>query len=342
MKYAKKMIMVPEAEYLALLDMLNRGSNNKSNTSNGDYLQEEKANTEARMYTTLRNPKISEEVKSKKHDLLYKQRRKLKNIIENKPQKVVIEQSQNTTANTSSPQPSSYLGVSPPKDNTSSSISQQFKETPHHEKYQKINTIKTFDEAYDDNDNDDDDGDDDDDAFVSPSTTSSAQRNIIHQPYYIKKEFYGQLLDHVKKNAKNLGVMNDGRILTYQDQPIEDSDYVQHLKYISEQSSTPSRGKSFFMARLQRDELYKHLNQLSYHDQEGSGRGGRGGRGGGGRKRVIIRINSRSINKGLYKKTPGLNREIRQHNQQQQQKTPSSSSLSSSTFRPKLWAKLAV
>jgi hypothetical protein len=94
------------------------------------------------------------------------------------------------------------------------------------------------------------------------------------------------------------------------------------------------------MARLQRDELYKHLNQLSYHDQEGSG--GIGGRGGGGRKRVIIRINSRSINKGLYKKTPGLNREIRQHNQQQQQQKTPSSSLSSSTFRPKLWAKLAV
>jgi hypothetical protein len=292
------------------------------------------------MHATLRDPSLSEEIKSKKHDLLYKQRRKLKNIIENKPQKVVIEQSQNTAATTSSP-PASYLGVaaaSAAADNVSS-ISKHLKETPLQEKHQKINPIKAFEGAYDNDGNDHhDDDEDDDDAFVSPSRTSPNQRNIIHQPYYIKKEFYGQLLDHVKKNAKNLGVMNDGRILTYQDQPIEDSDYVQHLKYISEQSSTPSRGKSFFMARLQRDELYKHLNQLSYHDQEGSGRGGRGG----GRKRVIIRINSRSINKGLYKKTPGLNREIRQHNQQQQQQKTPSSSLSSSTFRPKLWAKLAV
>jgi hypothetical protein len=326
MKYAKKMIMVPEAEYLALLDLLNRGSN-----KNGDYLQDEKANTEARMHATLRDPSLSEEIKSKKHDLLYKQRRKLKNIIENKPQKVVIEQSQNTAATTSSP-PASYLGVAAASaaDNVSS-ISKHLKETPLQEKHQKINPIKAFEGAYDNEGNDHhDDDEDDDDAFVSPSRTSPNQRNIIHQPYYIKKEFYGRLLDHVKKNAKNLGVMNDGRILTYKGEPIEDSDYVQHLKYISEQSSTPSRGKSFFMARLQRDELYKHLNQLSYHDQEGSGRGGGGG-GGGRRKRVIIRINSNS-NKGPSMRTPGLNREKRQ---QKQQKTLSS-------FRPKLWAKLSV
>ncbi len=81
MKHAKKMIMVPEAEYLALLSMIN----------SADPLVREKANLEVQMADLLKSPQISADLKMKKHDALYKQRRHLQNKIENKPQKVVIE-----------------------------------------------------------------------------------------------------------------------------------------------------------------------------------------------------------------------------------------------------------
>ncbi|KAL3116715.1 hypothetical protein niasHT_001105 [Heterodera trifolii] len=59
------MLMIPEAEYLALRSAMN----------SGDYLQNEKASLDARISQNLQDPGISEDLKAKRHDWLYKERR---------------------------------------------------------------------------------------------------------------------------------------------------------------------------------------------------------------------------------------------------------------------------
>ena len=76
MKFSKKMIMIPEAEYNALVNLF----------SGGDSFKAEKASTEAKMASVIRNPRLTELVKGKKYDMLYKKRRQLKKIIENRSQ----------------------------------------------------------------------------------------------------------------------------------------------------------------------------------------------------------------------------------------------------------------
>ena len=68
MKFSKKMIMIPEAEYNALVNLF----------SGGDNFKAEKASTEAKMASVIRNPRLTELVKGKKYDMLYKKRRQLK------------------------------------------------------------------------------------------------------------------------------------------------------------------------------------------------------------------------------------------------------------------------
>ena len=80
MKHTKKMIMVPEVEWLTMLNMI-KGS---------ESLAREKVGTEMKMAKVLRDPKLSEDIKSKKYSWLYKQRRQLKKEIADeasKPQK---------------------------------------------------------------------------------------------------------------------------------------------------------------------------------------------------------------------------------------------------------------
>ncbi|CAK5077910.1 unnamed protein product [Meloidogyne enterolobii] len=82
MKHTKKMIMVPESEYLTLLSMI----------KGGDFLQNEKVQTDSKIKQTLSDPNLSEDVKAQKYKLLYKKRRQLKHELENRPQKVIIDE----------------------------------------------------------------------------------------------------------------------------------------------------------------------------------------------------------------------------------------------------------
>lgn len=82
MKHTKKMIMVPEIEYLTLLNMI------KGRT---DFMHTEKAQTDSLIKDALEDPKINEETRAKKYNLLYNKRRQLQQKIENRPQKVIIQ-----------------------------------------------------------------------------------------------------------------------------------------------------------------------------------------------------------------------------------------------------------
>ena len=97
------MIMVPEAEWLTMLNMI-KGS---------EPLAYEKVDTEMKMAKILRDPKLSEDIKAKKYNWLYKRRRQLKKEIAeeaSKPQRIVIDPEQ---LNAIRSDMSKYLGVAP-------------------------------------------------------------------------------------------------------------------------------------------------------------------------------------------------------------------------------------
>ena len=71
MKFTKKMIMVPEVEYMTLMNMI-KGEN---------PLQTEKAKTDTKIAKLLQNRNISEAAKAHKYQWLIKQRKQLKNEI---------------------------------------------------------------------------------------------------------------------------------------------------------------------------------------------------------------------------------------------------------------------
>ena len=81
MKHTKKMIMIPQSEYEMLLSMI----------KGGDNLSTERAQTDVELKKVLNDPKLSEDLKAKKYNWLYKKRRQLKREIENRPVKVSIE-----------------------------------------------------------------------------------------------------------------------------------------------------------------------------------------------------------------------------------------------------------
>ena len=108
MKFAKKMIMIPEVEYMTLMNMI-KGEN---------PLLAEKAQTDTKITKLLQNRNLSEADKAHRYQWLAKQRKQLKNEIKNeseKPQKVVLDEEQiktieNAVGNSAAPK---YLGVAP-------------------------------------------------------------------------------------------------------------------------------------------------------------------------------------------------------------------------------------
>ena len=317
MKHAKKMIMVPEIEYAALLNMIKSGGS-KGNLG-GDNLDLEKSRTDAKIHQNLTDPRQSEVARGRKHDFLYKQRRKLKNIIENKPQKVVIEQKPGTDVST-------YLGIAKPINTinmvapiiTADDPKAATSEPPKRYLTPPTSPIEK--------------------SPKQPSTSHNKHirtKGDAHQSNYIDPKFYEQLLAHVQKNASKLGVdAESGQILTYKDDPIENSSFAEHLKFLTEQTYEPSRGHTFLMARLTKDDYFKKLKEISQQ----SGDYIEGHQEGQGKRHVVIRVVK---NIKTRQKTPGLFRgeyggggeEAIKEDKQLRKQTKQN------IFRPKLWAK---
>ncbi|KAL3094101.1 hypothetical protein niasHS_004114 [Heterodera schachtii] len=104
MKHTKKMVLVPESEYLALMSLLKGGATGANPVKN------EKAELDARIQKNLNDTKMDAGVKMKRHSWLYKQRHQLKDMIENKPQKVIVE---NATVNAPA-NIAPYMGIQKP------------------------------------------------------------------------------------------------------------------------------------------------------------------------------------------------------------------------------------
>ncbi|KAL3069041.1 hypothetical protein niasHS_016923 [Heterodera schachtii] len=98
------MLLVPESEYLALINLLKGGA------GGADSLQTEKAAVVASIQKNLNDNKTGADVKIKRHSWLYKQRHQLKDMIENKPQKVIVENATGTAPQNIAP----YMGIQKP------------------------------------------------------------------------------------------------------------------------------------------------------------------------------------------------------------------------------------
>ncbi|KAL3070243.1 hypothetical protein niasHS_015574 [Heterodera schachtii] len=95
-------MLVPESEYLALINLLKGGVGDGA-----DSLQNEKAVLDARIQRNLNDHKMDADVKMKRHSWLYKQRHQIKDMIDNKPQKVIVENASGSTPPNIAP----YMGI---------------------------------------------------------------------------------------------------------------------------------------------------------------------------------------------------------------------------------------
>lgn len=293
MKHAKKMIMIPEVEYLALLSMM-RGD---------DPLRKEKALIDAKIHQNFSNKNISEDIKAKKYEWLLKQKRKLRELIEGKPQKVIIE---------NLPPPPNippYMGINQEQQNKTE-IQEKTPirrgKTPRNLN-ESINTSQSITQESESLSDESEIYSSDYDTpkqtknqskTPSPTATASAYTKPLSP---ITPRIFTKLMNYVGKNKENLGINSDGSILTNFNKSVRGSNYVDALKYMSGQLNTPPKGYTFLKGKLSKDpEFIRIFGQI--------------GRGKKNKKLVVVKLNPI--------KTPGLKR----------------SKIIS--FKPKLWARL--
>jgi hypothetical protein len=293
MKHAKKMIMIPEVEYLALLSMM-RGD---------DPLRKEKALIDAKIHQNFSNKNISEDIKAKKYEWLLKQKRKLRELIEGKPQKVIIE---------NLPPPPNippYMGINQEQQNKTE-IQEKTPirrgKTPRNLN-ESINTSQSITQESESLSDESEIYSSDYDTpkqtknqskTPSPTATASAYTKPLSP---ITPRIFTKLMNYVGKNKENLGINSDGSILTNFNKSVRGSNYVDALKYMSGQLNTPPKGYTFLKGKLSKDpEFIRIFGQI--------------GRGKKNKKLVVVKLNPI--------KTPGLKRN------------------KIISFKPKLWARL--
>jgi hypothetical protein len=248
MKHTKKMIMVPEAEWLTMLNML-KGS---------EPLARAKANTEIEMSKVLKDPKISEDLKGKKWNWLFKQKRQLKKEIDEdnaKPQKIVIDPDQ---LNTIKADVAKYLGVAPTKPQRPRPITnvRKIRRLPRPKE-------RVFEEEEEEEEENFHDASD---TFNEPPVEkpTTSKRYIIHPNYRddlikaILKGHTGKL--ELDKRTKTIG-------------GIQGSDYEEIVDYLTDINKPVPVGTDFFLSKMKKEPIFKKaLNWADQHRQAGEGK----------------------------------------------------------------------
>ncbi|KAL3095212.1 hypothetical protein niasHT_020363 [Heterodera trifolii] len=213
------MLMIPEAEYLALRSAMN----------SGDYLQNEKASLDAKISQNLQDPGISEDLKAKRHDWLYKERRTVKGMLENRPQKVVIEN------HVPGPNVAPYLGL-----NT------QSKAQKTDEPRKIIIPRKRLKEQtlYSESDNDTLE-----ELTPEPQITPTLKTPVQMKPSIIHPTLLNDLFRHVKDNKDLFKITAAGKVQSNMNLPIENSNYRDVLVYLAGKKDETPRGAKFLKDR---------------------------------------------------------------------------------------------
>jgi hypothetical protein len=337
MKFSKKMIMIPEAEYGALLNLF----------SGGDHLKVEKGVTEARMSKVIRNPRLSELEKGKKYDLLYKKRRQLKKMIDDRPQKVIIESEASQSLPTSGVVPAQ---VSPTNlqqiqqhsinrvratkarkptfahaqtANTRITRKAARKRPPAKEQVHENNAERAVEDEISDAQ-----------TYNSPilaktqqalhhhTATTSKKHSTSIRPNIINIKHLSPLKKFVNKNRDRLGITPEGKIFrNMKDKnPVKDSDINSALSYMAGGKVSVTPGILYLYQRLSKEPEIREMIQSSGKAKLISPKGQKG-KGGKkiSKKYIIEKINPYA--KKTYK-TKGIPR--------------------GNKLNPKLWVKLGI
>jgi len=253
MKHTKKMVMVPESEYLTLLNMI----------KGGDFLQNEKAQANMEIKNTLEDPKLSEDVKAKKYNWLYKKRRQLKHELENRPQKVIIDDSK-----ANAPEVAPYL-------QEAATTTPKSKLIP-----KKVPAESNSKSEY---------------QTDSEPTTSkqTKRRNITPFNGIISRRYSKELENYVKDNAEKFRIRKNGSFESnVKGRLVKNSNFTEVLEYVQGEISSPPKGFSFLFNRLSKDPLVKEMiketkgessteESLTEDNQSGSGKR---------KKRVLVKV----------------------------------------------------
>ncbi|CAK5068059.1 unnamed protein product [Meloidogyne enterolobii] len=247
------MIMVPESEYLTLLGMI----------KGGDFLQKEKTQTDVDIMKTLDDPKISEDLKAKKYNWLYKKRRQLKNELENRPQKVIIDEGK------PSPEVAPYL-------------QENIANTPKPKLVPSKIQLNSTSEYQSDSE-------------VTPKLPRAKRKSAIPFSKFkgiIAPRYSTELDNYVKDNAEKFRISKNGSFeANVPGRLVKNSNFTDVLEYVKGETSSPPKGFSFLFNRLSKDPLVKEMiketrgestNEGSTTDNQ-SGSGKR-------RKKVLVKV----------------------------------------------------
>ena len=250
MKFAKKMIMIPEVEYMTLMNMI-KGEN---------PLLAEKAQTDTKITKLLQNRNLSEADKAHRYQWLAKQRKQLKNEIKNeseKPQKVVLDEEQiktieNAVGNSAAPK---YLGVAPTPSISKLAIApirtvpaKRVRKIIRRRKMAKNNSEGEFVDASDEQ--------------IPPPEmgTFSSKQYIIHPNY--RDDFLNILKGYsAKLNSKEKTVGG-----------IKGSNVEDIVDYLTNTNLKKPAGTDFLVNTLKNEAFYKRaINWAKEHKQMGDG-----------------------------------------------------------------------
>nr|CAD2185719.1 unnamed protein product [Meloidogyne enterolobii] len=243
MKHTKKMIMVPESEYLTLLGMI----------KGGDFLQNEKVQTDSKIKQTLSDPNLSEDVKAQKYNWLYKKRRQLKQELENRPQKVIIDEGNSARASEIAP----YLKeAATPKT--------QLQPVQSSSEYQTDSESNLF---------------------------KSKRRKTTPFKGVISKKYSEDLENYVRDNAEKFRIHKNGSFESnVKGRLVKNSNFTEVLEYVQGDISSPPKGFSFLFNRLSKDplvkEMIKETQGESSTDESSLSQSGSGKR----KKRVLVKV----------------------------------------------------
>ncbi|KAL3105589.1 hypothetical protein niasHT_021692 [Heterodera trifolii] len=260
------MVMVPESEYLALINLL-KGSSGVSPPL-ADPLQGEKTLLDVQIQRNLADPKTNAEIKMKRHSWLYKRRHQLKDIIENKPQRVIVENSAVTTPNVAP-----YMGIQ--KQQTPSNVNAPHRNTTSIQSFGGVSKSNTDVEE----DTDFSTASDQVEPAAASSAASSAK--TPHQ-----KTPTDSLRTSPKNFPKMMGIIG-------KDHKKFGSHFTESLKHLTGQRDDVPRGHRFFIQRISKDpEMMKLLQKMP---QRGEGRRRNIVKKMKKKKIVLVNVNSSSI-----------------------------------------------
>ncbi|KAL3095124.1 hypothetical protein niasHT_027943 [Heterodera trifolii] len=237
------MVMVPESEYLALINLL-KGSSGVSPPL-ADPLQGEKTLLDVQIQRNLADPKTNAEIKMKRHSWLYKRRHQLKDIIENKPQRVIVENSAVTAPNVAP-----YMGIQ--KQQTPSNVNAPHRNTTSIQSFGGVSKSNT------DVEEDTDFSTASDQVDPAAATSAASSGKTPHQ-----KTPTDSLRTSPKNFPKMMGIIG-------KDHKKFGSHFTESLKHLTGQRDDVPRGHRFFIQRISKDpEMMKLLQKMP---QRGKGR----------------------------------------------------------------------